>query len=62
MGKVAKEISVGKSGIRTYKVGDHQAAPPARSLPTTQPELEAALATKLGLPVEDLRAMIALAK
>jgi hypothetical protein len=62
MGKVAKEISVGKSGVRTYKVGEVKAAPVARQLPASQQDLEAALALKLGMKVEDLRGMIALTK
>ena len=33
LGKVAREISVGKSGVRTYKVGEVKAAPVARQLP-----------------------------
>ena len=62
MGKVAKEISVGKSGVRTYKVGEVKAAPVSKQLPATQADLEAALADKLGMKVEDLRGMIALTK
>jgi hypothetical protein len=62
MGKVAKEISVGKSGVRTYKVGEVKAAPVTRQLPASQQDLEAALALKLGMKVEDLRGMIALTK
>lgn len=62
MGKVAREISVGKSGIRTYKMGEVKAAPAARSVPTSQADLEVALAVSLGMDVDDLRAMTALAK
>ena len=62
MGKVAREISVGKSGIRTYKMGEVKAAPAARSVPASQADLEVALAASLGMDVEDLRAMTALAK
>ena len=62
MGKVAKEISVGRSGVRTYKVGEVKAAPAARALPATQADLEVALAASLGMEVENLRAMTALAK
>ena len=62
MGKVAREISVGKSGMSTYKVGEVKAVPVARQLPASQQDLEAALAQKLGMKVEDLRGMIALAK
>ena len=62
LGKVAREISVGRSGIRTYKVGEVKAAPVARQLPASQQDLEAALAQKLGMKVEDLRGMIALTK
>ena len=62
MGKVAKEISVGKSGVRTYKVGEVKAAPVSRQLPASQQDLETALAQKLNMKVEDLRGMIALTK
>jgi hypothetical protein len=62
MGKVAREISVGKSGVRTYKVGEVKAAPVSRQIPVSQQDLEAALAQKLGMKVEDLRGMIALTK
>ena len=62
LGKVAREISVGKSGVRTYKVCEVKAAPVARQLPASQQDLEAALAQKLGMKVEDLRGMIALTK
>ena len=62
MGKIAKEISVGKSGVRTYKVGEVKATPAARQLPASQQDLETALAQKLGMKVEDLRGMIALTK
>ena len=62
MGKVAKEISVGTSGLRTYKVGEVKAAPVSKQIPASQEDLEAALATKLGMKVDDLRGMIALTK
>jgi hypothetical protein len=62
MGKVAKEISVGKSGVRTYKVIEVKAAPVSRQIPASQQDLEVALALKLGMKVEDLRGMIALTK
>jgi len=62
MGKVAKEISVGKSGVRTYKVGEVKAAPVSKQLPASQADLEAALAEKLGMRVDDLRGMLSLAK
>ena len=62
MGKVAREISVGVSGLRTYKVGEIKAAPAAKQIPASQEDLESALALKLGMKVEDLRGMIALTK
>jgi hypothetical protein len=62
MGKVAREISMGRSGVRTYKVGEIKAAPVSRQIPASQHDLEAALAEKLGMKVEDLRGMIALTK
>ena len=62
MGKVAREISVGVSGLRTYKVGEVKAAPTAKQIPASQEDLESALALKLGMKVEDLRGMIALTK
>jgi hypothetical protein len=62
MGKVAKEVSVGRSGVRTYKVGEMKAAPAVRSLPASQAELEVALAASLGMEVEALRAMTVLAQ
>ena len=62
MGKVAKEISVGKSGVRTYKVGEVKAAPVSKQFRPVRRDLESALAQKLGMKVEDLRGMIALTK
>jgi hypothetical protein len=62
MGKVAREINMDRSGVRTYKVGEIKAAPVSRQIPASQQDLEAALAQKLGMKVEDLRGMIALTK